>query len=181
MAEISKKLHYRKGGVTTDIRLYSATADVGSNYLSLRVDGATVYARLGGVSEHEASDMRVQKGGVTYTVQKSNLADLPSGFIAMFEGSCPTGWTRETEFDGKFPKGAASYGATGGADTHTHNFVIPSQYCSTVSGTTQIAITGTYELPPLSHKHYFPGSWTYASDSVSSLPPYVGVVFCRKV
>jgi len=43
-----------------------------------------------------------------------------SGLIAIFDAACPTGWTRVSAWDSKMIRGAASYGATGGADTHTH-------------------------------------------------------------
>jgi hypothetical protein len=45
---------------------------------------------------------------------------LPSGLIAMFAVACPAGWTRVAAWDGRFVRGAAAYGATGGANTHTH-------------------------------------------------------------
>jgi hypothetical protein len=51
--------------------------------------------------------------GVTLTV-------IPSGMIGMFDASCPSGWTRVSAWDAKFIRGAASYGGTGGSDTHTH-------------------------------------------------------------
>jgi hypothetical protein len=48
------------------------------------------------------------------------LTPIPSGMIGMFDASCPAGWTRVSAWDAKFIRGAASYGGTGGADTHTH-------------------------------------------------------------
>jgi hypothetical protein len=39
---------------------------------------------------------------------------LPSGMLVMFTDSCPSGWTRFSALDDKFPRGAAFYGATGG-------------------------------------------------------------------
>lgn len=47
-------------------------------------------------------------------------AGIPSGLIAMFNTSCPTGWSRVAGLDGRFPRGATSWGATGGASSHTH-------------------------------------------------------------
>jgi len=54
---------------------------------------------------------------------------LPAGLIALFDVACPSGWTRFAALDGRFPRGAASYGGSGGADTHTHaagSYVGPS-------------------------------------------------------
>lgn len=49
---------------------------------------------------------------------------MPAGTIILFEDACPQGWTRVTEMDGKFPRGAApgvwSGLADGGAASHTH-------------------------------------------------------------
>ena len=46
---------------------------------------------------------------------------VPSGLIAIFDTSCPTGWTQVSAFDGLFLRGSATYGGTGGASTHTHS------------------------------------------------------------
>ncbi|MCK9272297.1 hypothetical protein M0P65_02010 [Candidatus Gracilibacteria bacterium] len=53
---------------------------------------------------------------------KINSNSVPSGAILMFNNGCPdtTNWTRVTALDNKFPRGATTYGTTGGADTHTH-------------------------------------------------------------
>lgn len=56
---------------------------------------------------------------------------VPTGMIAMFAGACPTGWTRYTALDGRYPKGApagvTSPLNTGGATTHTHTYTdVPS-------------------------------------------------------
>lgn len=45
---------------------------------------------------------------------------IPSGMIAMFEGECPSGWSRYLPLDGRFPRGAAQAGGEGGSERHTH-------------------------------------------------------------
>lgn len=49
---------------------------------------------------------------------------LPPNAIIPFDGNhadIPAGFTRETDFDGRFPKGtSSSWGTTGGSNTHTH-------------------------------------------------------------
>ena len=45
---------------------------------------------------------------------------VDSGMIAIFVAACPTGWTRVSAWDGKYLRGAASYGGAGGAATHDH-------------------------------------------------------------
>ena len=56
------------------------------------------------------------------------LTTVPTGgqFVGIFIGAgvvCPTGWTRWAAADGVFLRGAATYGGTGGASTHTHTGV----------------------------------------------------------
>ena len=50
--------------------------------------------------------------------------EVPTGgkFIGIYKTSCPSGWTRATALDDKFLRGAATYGGTGGSDTHTHTY-----------------------------------------------------------
>jgi hypothetical protein len=48
------------------------------------------------------------------------LNGVPPGAIMLFANNCPTGWSRFAALDNAFPMGGTSYGATGGAMTHTH-------------------------------------------------------------
>lgn len=58
---------------------------------------------------------------------------VPSGMIAVFDASCPSGWTRVSAFDSKFLYGGAAYGATSGASTHSHT-VNPTAFSTGVDG-----------------------------------------------
>lgn len=58
-------------------------------------------------------------------------AGIPDGMIAAFDTACPSGWTRVAAFDGRVLRGAASYGGTGGGDTHLHQANPPSTGTST--------------------------------------------------
>jgi hypothetical protein len=51
----------------------------------------------------------------------------PSGMIAMFEGVCPDGWSRYGAIDGRFPRGSAQAGQTGGGEEHAHGFDITAR------------------------------------------------------
>lgn len=103
--------------------------------------------------------------------QKSDL-DINTGLIAIFDATAPSGWTRFTALDSKFPYGASSYGSTGGASTHTHTITH-----SGVSGYSHLSgCTGTktYPVVPSSHTH----SWSNTtSGSTSNLPAYLNVIF----
>lgn len=68
MAEYAKKLHIRKSGVVTDIKLYSTTGEVGADYLTLKDDINTMYAKAGTTNDANASDLTVKKGSTTYAV-----------------------------------------------------------------------------------------------------------------
>lgn len=94
-------------------------------------------------------------------------------FILLSTVSCPSGWTRASEYDSKFPLGNPSYGATGGSNTHTHTIT------GTLSGATN------YYLDPggadsirasSSHTHTF----TITTSESSNVPPYLSMIFCTK-
>ena len=64
MAELSKKLHVKNtAGVTQDIKLYSTTNEVGSDFLKLKVDGVECYAPI--ATDGDTS-LCVKKNGITY-------------------------------------------------------------------------------------------------------------------
>jgi hypothetical protein len=68
---------------------------------------------------------------------------LPAGMIALFDVSCPAGWTRVVALDGRFPRGSSVYGAAGGGSSHTHgdSFAVASHTHA----------SGTLSIP--SHNH----------------------------
>lgn len=68
MAEYAKKLHIRKSSVVTDIKLYSTTGEVGSNYLTLKDGSNVIYAKADAIGSANASDLRIRKGGNVYAI-----------------------------------------------------------------------------------------------------------------
>ena len=129
---------------------------------------------------------------------------VPSGMIAIFDTSCPSGWTRVSAFDNRTLVGAVSYGTTGGAATHDHavDLVTDSNGAHTHTGTTNttelllntdFAQSGGLEfvtgISNAVHDHAFTtgsdGAHTHtittgSVDAASSWPPYITVVFCKK-
>ena len=99
---------------------------------------------------------------------------LPNGMIAMFDSLPPLGWTRFTALDGKFPRGASTYGGTGGSSSHSH----------TISGTTSGASAyisdwrRSYNAsgPCYAHTHTF----TVTTSTANVLPPYMDVIFGQR-
>lgn len=113
--------------------------------------------------------------------------------------SIPSGWSRETSLDAKYPKGTAAAtnpGTTGGALTHTHT---TSSHAHTAAHTHTIpdagAVTGSTARdtgttnPPLTHAHTgnpatnnpatsLAGA-TPSTDAINHEPPFVTVIFIK--
>lgn len=89
----------------------------------------------------------------------------PSGTYMMIDsGNCPSGWTEDTSFDGRYPLGAnASLGTTGGSETYSHAHYQSGENRGYAGS---IASGG-------------PDRWGSAT-SVTWYPPYVKLKFCRK-
>ena len=68
MAELSKKLHFLKSGTEQTAKAYSTTVEVGSNYITNKIDGVTCYVAIGSTSDSRATRGRVIKGGTTYAI-----------------------------------------------------------------------------------------------------------------
>ena len=178
MPEISKKLYYKKNGTEHSINLYDNTDDVGADYLKIKLDGTFAYAKLGTPDHKVASDLMVKKSDAIFSVLTSNIVDLPSGYIAMFETSCPSGWTRESSFDNTFLRGAPTYGGTGGSESHSHSYSTGNVNTSVfVQNNQQVKNTVTYRYAPT---HYHMKTIEADSTTISSLPPYLDLVYCKK-
>ena len=87
---------------------------------------------------------------------------VPSGAIMMFTTTCPAGWTRFSELDAKVARGNNTYGSTGGAETHSHLYNLYNP------GTGWINSWGSHTNAVL------------FNHAVSSWPPYLNVIFCKK-
>jgi hypothetical protein len=109
--------------------------------------------------------------------------DYPSGMIVPFDTACPTGWTRYTALDSKFPRAAATSGGTGGSDAqHRHQVNPSSQYCTQYQISQTIicsASTAIKSTAKINHTHYFNLPNTNTSYHIS-LPTYINVVYCKK-
>lgn len=102
---------------------------------------------------------------------KSSL-DINIGLITVAT-SVPSGWTAFSALNSRFPRGAATYGGTGGAATHTH---------PTTGGYTTGAAATSGDTPG-TDKGACPHTHTTASgttDSASSYPPYIYTYFVSK-
>ena len=71
MSELTKKLHILKtGGTEETVSLYSSLSDLSDPTLKLQVDGSTVYAQLGSITDSNATSLRVYRNSnsSTYSV-----------------------------------------------------------------------------------------------------------------
>lgn len=95
--------------------------------------------------------------------------NIGTSFVAYFDAAAPGGWSQFTALNGKFPRGAITYGGTGGTSSHTHTLTLAfggsstANHCN-VLGSTSIAIEN--------HAHNF----NVTTDSASTLPPYLTLI-----
>ncbi len=138
------------GGTISVTTLAGAGSGITALNASNLASGTVPTARLGSGTANNTTFLR---GDQTWAAPTGTV---PSGLIAMFDVSCPVGWTRFAALDGLFPRGASSYGGTGGADTHSHGpgtYVGPSH---THTGPSHTHAAGTLAGP--SHTHSFSGT-----------------------
>ena len=76
MAELAKKLHFLKNGIEQTAKIYTTTNEVGTNYISVKVDGTTGYVPIGDIGNINATIGMVNKSGNTYTILYSKLPSL---------------------------------------------------------------------------------------------------------
>ena len=129
------------------------------------------------------------------------MASIPTGVILIWAGThagIPSGWTRETSLDGKFPKAAAASteaNQTGGSDTHSHTSPVHQHTMNSHNHTGQTTRDGSSEDTDDTasnaardqhiHNYDITGvSGGTLSDAISyqatsSLPPYHEVIFIK--
>jgi len=100
-----------------------------------------------------------------------------SGNLFMYaDTSCPDGWTRASDLDGKFLYGSDTYGNTGGADSHSHGNVSTT---STSISTSEIAGSSSSGTSGTTTSHTHTGLQASVSSN-DSLPPYLETILCYK-
>ena len=111
---------------------------------------------------HVAGKLRIDMDDEVVLVGKSdgttvNRYLIPSGMIAMFETLCPTGWTRFSQLDDKFPFGSDVHGEIGGQSSVTLMGIDVGNVCQ----------DGCDKAVP-------------DGFSFSIMPPYLKVIWCEK-
>lgn len=65
MAELTKKLHFKKNTTEYLAKAYSTTAEAGAEYITNEIDGVTAYVPIGATNDSRATIGRVKKSGGT--------------------------------------------------------------------------------------------------------------------
>lgn len=139
----------------------------------------------GNVGQTKAGGLIVNTGGAVngLVIDKGNIClgtncisswpGIPSGMIAMFNTTCPSGWTIFAALDGRFPRGSTTYGGTGGGSSHSHNY---SGVTNSPSQDSWYDGSNNRYATVYNHTHAYSG----ITDSASNLPPYLDVIWCKK-
>ena len=91
MSELTKKLHILKsgGGTEETVSLYSSASECAEPNLKLQVDGTTAYAKLGDVTDSNATSLRVYRNSdnTTYAVLKEATTIIAIATLTLKAGS----------------------------------------------------------------------------------------------
>lgn len=102
-------------------------------------------------------------------------ATIPTGAIALFDASVPSGWTSYTAQDGYFTRSEATttIGTTGGSATHSHTVTgnTGGPTVTFTAGAGDNAVT----TASVGHTH----SVNTVTDNASNEPPYIEAIFGR--
>jgi len=102
-----------------------------------------------------------------------------SNFMFLYDdaesNNCPTGWTRESSYDSKFPRGAATQGGTGGTTTHNHGTATCTSGGSSTWWNIQYGSTEVARTYYQTHTHALRNS----TGNTSAWPPYRNMLYCR--
>lgn len=97
----------------------------------LFIAGKALGTNMTGIVDYTTGTLTVTSGTIS---ARGSTGSEPQAAILMFDTSCPTGWTRQTQFDGAIPYGAAAYSATpGGSSTHQHSVGSHAHSTNTIS------------------------------------------------
>jgi hypothetical protein len=174
------------GGSSSHSHSGSTNTSSQSAYVSaLSIAWGTAYARATShshsVTYSTTTDSHLPPYENMHYCEKSKL-DIPTNHITMFDASTPTGWTRYSSLDNRFPRGATSgfggsnVGDTGGSATHSHTI---SFSVGSASHSTYILVAWSPSVNSVlgtSHTHTI----TDQSISGDNLPPYLNMVFAKK-
>ena len=114
-----------------------------------------------------------------YLGKKDTDGAIPTGLIAMFDGTPSSNWEVLSDEGGpfyqKFLKPANDYGTTGGSETHTHTVIGTTGYETSWDGFSAGFVGPNPVTAAMRHEHRISANL----DSASHLPPYIDVIFAK--
>jgi len=126
----------------------------------------------GSVTFDTASNLPPYRNLVVIIFDGGIPSTLPTGAIALFNESVPTGWTRYTELDNNFIRGDVNdtVNQTGGIATHSHTI------SDSLPATGDAGVTNN-NAPNLGSDPAHTHSVSTSTGTGSNSPPYITVVF----
>lgn len=166
------------GGATT----HTHSTTNGGSTASATETMTGVEGSRGGVGSHTHSTVATTTGAGTHTPAYLNMvfasrdADgaIPAGGITLTDTIPPLGWSRFTALDSKFPRGASTYGGTGGSATHNHSVSINP---NVGGGTQKNAEDNGFSISETNHDH---STCSTTASASSNTPPYVDTIYIQK-
>jgi hypothetical protein len=165
--------HNHGGAFTVQTGNASSTGGIGGNVDSwcynLQTAKHTISATRGNANN-------VPQYTTTILCNRDKLTDI-SSLILISDTETPTGWTRNTSFDNRFPYGSTTHGTTGGTASHTHTISSIStgssaQECSTKSAPNPNQRT-------VSRNNHVHTSSVSSNPATTNLPPYKALLFVQ--
>jgi len=148
------------------------------------------------VTENAITTSMIADGAVTASKLSGGDGVRPGTIILWNGNNCPAGYTRLSQFDGMFPRGATSYGGTGGADSHSHGAATGAggahghSYSGATGANAMVssgsAMAQTNGMAPIYHTHDYSGSTgtepahSHSISGDSNVPKYFNILFCLK-
>lgn len=120
MAELAKKLNFKKDGVQQTAKAYSTTAEVGEHWVNAKIDGVPAYVAIGDIADSRATSGRVKgSGGDSYAILNSGKPPYnkveyrtPGTYTITFAAGVTS--AKATVAGGGGGGGGGSYNGTGG-------------------------------------------------------------------
>lgn len=96
MAELVKKLHFKKGTMEQLAKAYTTTAEAGIERITNNIDGLTAYVAIGAASDNRATMGRVTKGGTKAVLSSGKPPYTEDVWTnpGTYTWTCPQGVTR---------------------------------------------------------------------------------------
>jgi len=107
---------------------------------------------------------------------KKSKLDVTTNTIVMFDIAAPSGWTRFSNLDSRFPYGATSSYGTGAGDA-THNHTVSVGGTSGMWGVDEFGAYGAGATPTTNSHTHSASSGAVGNASTTHLPPYLTMVF----